>query len=289
MIDEKKHLLYAIKKHFYTKGGRFMKKFFTFLIASILTAGMSTAVFAADINVSVDGTPVQWTDATPFINEDNRTLVPLRPIANALGLTVTWDSAAKQAVFSDGSFDTIFTIDSNICQFSSAFGEAHTEMDTEAVIANGRTYAPARYLAEAFGYTVGWDNASKSVTISSEAEVSVPEEEVTNAPPEEEAAEALAFTVEAGAVLEEELLFEDVTFLEDADFLYAPMEMDTELFFLSRGFEYTYLTEGRLGLTLQAELCTVPGEYIIDFAMPAEWMEFAMMSGITAVFHLVPI
>ena len=248
-----------------------MKKFLPFLTAAVLTAGMSTAAFAADINVTVEGTPGQWTDAAPFINKDNRTLVPLRPIANALGLTVTWDSAAKQAVFSDGSLDTIFTIDSNICQFSSAFCEAHAEMDTAAVIENGRTYAPARYLAEAFGYTVGWDNASRSVTISSDAaEVpQTPEEEVTAAPPE---AEDLVFTVEAGTSLEEELLFTDVAFLEDAEHFDFPLEMETDLDFLSNGFEYTYLSEGRMPISLQPALSTVPDEYPVTLTLPAEWI-----------------
>lgn len=248
-----------------------MKKFLSFLVASALTAGISTSAFAADINVTVDGTPVQWTDAAPFINEDSRTLVPLRPIANALGLTVTWDAEAKQAIFSQGSMDAIFTIDHNICQISSAFGESNVQMDTEAVIANGRTYAPARYLAEVFGYTVGWDNATKSVTISSDpADIPQTSEEVIfEAPPEEEDP---VFTLEAGMILEEELLFTDITFLEDADHFEPALETDTELEFLSYGFEYTYLNEGRMPIQLQPVFDTVPGEYPVTLTLPAEWI-----------------
>ncbi|MBP3629403.1 MAG: copper amine oxidase N-terminal domain-containing protein, partial [Anaerotignum sp.] len=67
-----------------------MKRLISLISAALLTVGMSATAFAADINVTVEGTPVAWTDAKPFIDENDRTLVPLRPIANALGLEVAW-------------------------------------------------------------------------------------------------------------------------------------------------------------------------------------------------------
>ena len=76
-----------------------MKKLISLVTASLLALGMSTAALAADINVSVDGTPVAWTDAKPFIDENDRTLVSLRPIANALGLDVAWEDATKNSIF----------------------------------------------------------------------------------------------------------------------------------------------------------------------------------------------
>ena len=36
-------------------------------------------------------------------------------------------------------------------------------MDVMPVIINGRTLAPARYVAEAFGYYVNWDEMTQSV------------------------------------------------------------------------------------------------------------------------------
>ena len=39
-------------------------------------------------------------------------------------------------------------------------------MDTAAVIANDRTYAPIRYLAEYFGYLVDWDGIDRTVIIT---------------------------------------------------------------------------------------------------------------------------
>ena len=39
-------------------------------------------------------------------------------------------------------------------------------MDTQPVIKEGRTYAPLRYMVQSFGYNVGWDQETKTVTVA---------------------------------------------------------------------------------------------------------------------------
>ena len=39
-------------------------------------------------------------------------------------------------------------------------------MDTAPIIKGDRTYLPARYVAEYFGYTVGWDGSTNTVIIN---------------------------------------------------------------------------------------------------------------------------
>ncbi len=117
----------------------------------------------AAVEVTVNGSYVGWTDAWPFIDENSRTMVPLRAVAEALGLTVGWNDAAKEASFTDGSRAIIFPIGSRTAYSG---GGGRIEMDTAAVIVNSRTYAPIRYLAEFFGFAVGWDGATKTVLIT---------------------------------------------------------------------------------------------------------------------------
>lgn len=54
-----------------------------------------------------------------------------------------------------------------ICQRSSMLmGASITKtMDVATMIRNGRTYIPARFVAEAFGRTVTWDQVDRTVTI----------------------------------------------------------------------------------------------------------------------------
>ena len=117
----------------------------------------------SDISVTVGGTAVRWTDAVPFINANDRTMVPLRAVADAMDLTVNWDGGARVASFSDGSRTISFPIDSSTARTGDG---GFVQMDTAAVIMNERTYAPIRYLAEYFGYQVGWDAATKTVSLT---------------------------------------------------------------------------------------------------------------------------
>ena len=117
---------------------------------------------SGDITVTVNGNPVIWTDAAPFINEDDRTMVPLRAVADAMGLNVIWSASARVASFTNGRKAIYFPIDSSTARTSDG---GAVQMDTAAVIVNSRTYAPIRYLAEYFGYKVGWDGATRTVSI----------------------------------------------------------------------------------------------------------------------------
>lgn len=161
-----------------------MKKCISILLAVLLLMLLCPTALAAgdDIQVAVNGTLVIWTDAVPFIDENGRTLVPLRAVAEALGLDVAWDADRQEAVFSrtdelfDGPADMVlrFPIGSTTATYDSYIygnGTGTTltngtlEMDTAAVIVNGRTYAPVRYLAEFFNWNVAWNNATKTVYI----------------------------------------------------------------------------------------------------------------------------
>ena len=144
-----------------------MKRMISLLTAAMMVVGMNATAFAADINVTVDGTPIAWTDAKPFIDENDRTLVPLRPIANGLGLEVGWNDDTNTASFTDGETTAEFVVGSNEyhCFLNDFDMHVYVEMDTKPVIKDSRIFAPARYLAECFQYAVGWDQATQTVTL----------------------------------------------------------------------------------------------------------------------------
>ncbi len=115
------------------------------------------------VGVSVNGKAVRWTDAAPFIDANDRTMVPLRAVGDALGLTVSWNGEKREASFTGSGRTLTFPIDGVEARGSDG---KTVKMDTAAVIVNDRTYAPVRYLAEYFGYSVGWDAATRTVLIT---------------------------------------------------------------------------------------------------------------------------
>ena len=118
-----------------------------------------------ELSVEVNGAEIVFPDAKPFIDENSRTLIPLRAIGEALELEVEWNKEDRTASFIGEEITVIFTIDNEEYEIVKGEESEKAKMDTKAIISEDRTYAPVRYLAEAFGYTVGWDNDTKTVTI----------------------------------------------------------------------------------------------------------------------------
>jgi hypothetical protein len=100
-------------------------------------------------------------DAAPYI-DNGRTMVPVRYLADALGTTTNWDADAKQVIVAEGIYDIVMTIGSTTL---TVMNGQTSQMDVAPVINNGRTYLPARWVANALGYQVDWDVATDKIVI----------------------------------------------------------------------------------------------------------------------------
>lgn len=151
---------------------KFLKKLKALLaLLSALTLVFSSVQsFAAANVIKIDGTEAVIPNGMGEIRErDDRTFVPLRFVSEFLKYTVWYDDASKTAyVSSDEKLICVQNGNSVLFSVSKSTGESTSiQMDTAAYIdeAEGRTYLPIRFLAEAMNYTVGWDEASKTVTL----------------------------------------------------------------------------------------------------------------------------
>lgn len=149
-------------------------------IAMALTFGIisSTAVMAQnEIKVYVDGKQVEF-DVKPIIYEE-RTLVPLRAIFEALGAEVTWNQDTKTASAVRGDDTVSITIDSKqLFKNSKA-----VELDVPAMIVDERTLVPVRAISESFDCDVQWDGEAQTVNITTKT-VPAPTAEPTVSPTE---------------------------------------------------------------------------------------------------------
>lgn len=100
----------------------------------------------------------------PPIIENDRTLVPLRAIFEALGATVDWNGDT-QTVTSEKEGTTIsLQIGSNKMYVNNS----EKILDVAAKVINNRTLVPVRAISEAFGCNVEWDGETKTVIIKTE-------------------------------------------------------------------------------------------------------------------------
>lgn len=102
--------------------------------------------------VNVDNEAVIY-DAAPVIRND-RTLVPIRIITEALGGKVDWNGATKEV-----------TLSSNDKEIKMTIGKTLEKYGVAPVIIDGRTFVPVRFVADELGAEVAWDEATKTVTI----------------------------------------------------------------------------------------------------------------------------
>ena len=150
-------------------------------LISVLAAGSlllsGTSAFAAAENIIINGQTAQIPADMGSIKElDDRTFVPIRFIMENLGCQVDFIDDTKMAVISSISCtyliqegnQTLFVLPDqyekteNIPMDTAAFIE-EVELDGQTY---GRMYVPIRFLAQAIGYEVGWDEATQTVTLT---------------------------------------------------------------------------------------------------------------------------
>ncbi len=145
-----------------------MKKFVFGIVNVMLitTLFIATNVFGEmPLRILINGERLFFPDAQPFIDENGRTQTPSRFIGEELGATVTWDGTAQKATFIKGNKELVLYIGKKDYEFDGK----KLQMDTAAILKEGRTFVPARYVAEAFGATVSWDGVIKTVYIDTSA------------------------------------------------------------------------------------------------------------------------
>ncbi len=105
-------------------------------------------------------------DTAPFSIEP-RVFVPQRFLGLALGIPddeqhIIWDETTNTATFitTDGK-EAKCSVGSTILTFDGQ----EIQMDVEPMVQDGHIFLPARFLTEALGGTVSWDDLTKTVTV----------------------------------------------------------------------------------------------------------------------------
>lgn len=141
-----------------------MKKVLSILMITIMLFSTMMFPVSADngeISVYLDATKIEFDVKPQIIN--GRTMVPIRAIFEKMGAVVEWDGNTSSAICTKGGTVVKMTVNSMDMYINNQL----TKMDISPVVIDGRTLAPARYVAEAFGADVQWDQNNNAVIITS--------------------------------------------------------------------------------------------------------------------------
>lgn len=149
---------------------------FTILTAAILFPLTSVAE-TSGIEVVIDGV-IEEFNPQPILENDT-TLVPMRGFFEALGCQVEWDSTNNIAIGIKQNRDIRLPIGKAVGYIN---GEP-VELPTESQIIEGSTFIPLRFVGEALGYQVVWDNGIIKIDTNADDDpyITIPDENLEKA------------------------------------------------------------------------------------------------------------
>ncbi len=123
-----------------------------------------TAAAENPVTVNVNGQTLEL-DTPAFVAND-RTLVPMRAIFEAVGADVVWDGEMQTVHASKVNGDSVLYLTLQIGQNRAFVNGTEEALDVPAVILNERTFVPLRFVVQSLGGQVEWDGDNMTVNIT---------------------------------------------------------------------------------------------------------------------------
>ena len=137
-----------------------MKSIRTSIFSALLLCLLScSTIFAGEITVNLDGTPLAL--SAPAFIKDDRVLVPMRSILEPLHYSVFWDSENQLVTANNGTTHISLEIDHTLATVN----QTPIVLDSPAIIVNGVTMLPLRFIVSHSGASIVWDDSTSTVSI----------------------------------------------------------------------------------------------------------------------------
>jgi len=137
-----------------------MKKVICFVLTLFMFFSTVPGIAQSEISILIDGKEQRY-DVMP-LNISGRVFVPMRGIFEALGAEIVWRDDIRTVTASKDKKEVVVTIDS----LNARIDGQPVKIDVAPIIVEGRTMEPVRFVSEAMGEDVAWDDATKTVIIT---------------------------------------------------------------------------------------------------------------------------
>lgn len=152
------------------------KRILAVLIAALCCVSVMTGVAASNgMHVVVNGRAIQFAKTPVMI--DDRMLVPIRTVAEAMECNVGWDADIQGVLISNETASLTLRIDHADMKVVNGTGESVILLDVAPILIEDTTYLPLRMVAENLGGNVTWENGTTYIDYSVKDELEVTYEE----------------------------------------------------------------------------------------------------------------
>lgn len=148
------------------KQNSLIKRMVVVLLVFLITIFIAPEVSAeSTIKLIVDGQDITSIVAPRIVND--RTLVPIRMVAEQLGAQVNWNDNDRTVDIKKGNNNILLRIDSYLIESSVNNDLKYLLSDVPAQIFTDRTFVPLRVVSNALGVSIEWDDATRTVFVDS--------------------------------------------------------------------------------------------------------------------------
>lgn len=142
-----------------------MKRKFKISLALVLMLLLIPTITRAQegLKLWVNGDYIN-SDVASFI-ENGRTLVPVRVISETLGFKVEWDEVDQEVLIKTSDSEDSKVLSLKINDTKATLGDKVFDLDVAPKISQSRTFVPLRFISEAFGLKVDWDEANQTAIV----------------------------------------------------------------------------------------------------------------------------
>ena len=146
----------------------FIKKTVGLLLALCLFLSLAQPSFvsAAGENITVYCNNLPVSLPVPPVIEEGRTLVPVRPVLEAMNCAVRWKSEERSVIVQSGSIIVTLWIDCDVMRVEKNTGTEDVLLEVAPTIIDGSTYLPVRAVAEEFGAVIQWNGDTERIDIT---------------------------------------------------------------------------------------------------------------------------
>lgn len=100
----------------------------------------------------------------PYVDANNRTLVPLRVFADVLNGEIKWNNSDKTVTLASSTL----TITATLNEKEAIINGEGVKLDSSITNKNGTIMVPAKWVADGLGASINWDKKNKVVSLNDE-------------------------------------------------------------------------------------------------------------------------
>lgn len=145
----------------------FARKLMATVMALTMTVGLSATALAdetPEIKVQINGVNLAMQGNEPVMRNGS-VFVPLRTIFEGLGAEISYDEATSTVSAARGSQAVDFVVGAKEMNVEKDGQKNVLTTENPSFVSNNSTYVPVRFVADALGANVEWDNNTQTVVI----------------------------------------------------------------------------------------------------------------------------